>query len=123
MERGPKQGLGRLVLKALAIASGLTFLTAVMVNACATASRSAAPPTYGAPTKAAPVLPPGQLHDDSDLPGRARTPDDEPEQPPPTPVYAPATKSMSVLPPRPLTQAPAQQAPQQAPAPQQQGAR
>jgi hypothetical protein len=120
MERGPEQGLGRLVLKALAITSALTFLTAVMVNACATASRPAAPPTYGAPTKAAPVLPPGQLHDDSDAPGR-EPPLDELEPPQSAPLYAPATKSLTVIPPRPLVQ-PAEETPRKS-APQQQGPR
>jgi len=115
MERGPEQGLGRLVLKALAITSALTFLAIMMVNACLAPPRPA--PVYAAPTKAAPVLPPGELHDTA-APAPTQAPPAEPE-----PVYAPATKSMTVLRPRPLTQAPPQQAPQQAPAPQQQGAR
>lgn len=36
MDEGGRQGLGRLVLKALAICSAIAFLTIVMVNACAT---------------------------------------------------------------------------------------
>ena len=88
---GKRQGLRWLVLKVLAIASALTFLTIVMVNACATY----AAPTKPAPTKAAPVVNPS---------------------PRPPQMAAPATKSMAVVPPRPLIQ-PAAQAPQQQAAP------
>jgi hypothetical protein len=115
MERGPEQGLGRLVLKALAITSALTFLAIMMVNACLAPPRTT--PVYAAPTKASPVLSPVELRDNAA--SAVQAPPAEPD-----PVYAPATKSMTVMRPRPLMQAPPQQAPQQAPAPQQQqGAR
>ena len=48
-DESQERSLGRLVLKALAIAGALTFLAIVMVNACA---------TYAAPTKAGPVVNP-----------------------------------------------------------------
>jgi hypothetical protein len=96
------QGVGRLILKVLAIGSALTFLAVMMVNACATHAAH----TYAAPTKAAPVVHPA--------PAPAAPPpgswDDESE------MRAPATKSGRVFRPRRLAPA-AQPAPQQQAAP------
>ena len=115
-ERGPRQGFGRLVLKALAIASGLTFLTIVMVNACATSAKNNYP-AYNAPTKAAPVVspPPQQATYAPATRSEAVVR--------PRPLYAPATKSLTVVPPPPLMQLPPEETPQKNAAPQQQGAR
>jgi hypothetical protein len=113
------QGVGRLILKVLAIGSALTFLAVMMVNACATraASPQSAPtrgaptngvPIYAAPTKAAPVFHPAPA----------------PAPPPPTPaddedeLRAPATKSGRVFRPRrrapPLLELPPEEAAQPA---------
>ena len=115
-ERGRPQGLGRLLLKALAIASGLTFLAIVMVNACA---------TYAAPTKAAPVVSParGQPAAAPEPPPEIRDlmpPTKAAPVVPPRPLVAPASKSAAVVQPRPLMQLPPDETPQQqAPPPQQ----
>jgi hypothetical protein len=117
--------LARLALQALAITSALGFLAIMMVNACAHDGAARTP--YMAPTKAAPVVNPNSPNPDGMRPGtapaQAAAPGQEAEQaPPPEPLLAPATKSMSVVRPRPLVQPAASQrqgaAPQQA-APQQ----
>jgi hypothetical protein len=108
---GKRQGLRWLVLKVLAIASALTFLTIVMVNACATY----AAPTKPAPTKAAPVVNPQRAQPAMYAAPTKAAPVVNPSPRPPQ-MAAPATKSMAVVPPRPLIQ-PAAQAPQQQAAP------
>src|SRR5262245_47630100 len=92
------QGVGRLLLKVLAIGSALTFLAVVMVNACA----NRAAPTYAAPTKAAPVVHPPP----ASAPAQAPAPPPARAVPPPTleaddiDMRAPATKSGPVFRPR-----------------------
>ena len=118
-EGGRPQGLGRLLLKVLAIASALTFVVIVMVNACA---------NYAAPTKAAPVVSPARGQPTAaPAPGPAK-PDllpatkSAPVVAPP-PLVAPATKSAAVIGPRPLLMPlPSDETPQQQGAPPQQGA-
>ncbi len=116
------QGVGRLILKVLAIGSALTFLAVMMVNACAThraptqaAPASAAPtdaiPIYAAPTKAAPVFHPAPMP----APVRAAPPKDDEDD-----LRAPATKSGRVFQPRRRAPAAPEAAQQQAPPPQQQ---
>jgi hypothetical protein len=138
-DRAPRQGLGRLLLKALAIMSALAFLAIVMVNACA---------HYLAPTKAAPVVsprepvaaPPASTNgppagDATEEGPMNRLPPSRPETDPmvapatksgavvrPRPLLAPATKSGAVVRPRPLMNLPPEETPPKNGAPQQQAA-
>jgi hypothetical protein len=115
-DAGKRQGLGRLVLKGLAIASALTFLTIVMINACAVyAPATKAQPAGQRPAAAPAPAPAPPSAADPDLDQRTMLAPATKAAPVmrPRPLLAPATKSARVLEPDDFEPAAQQAAPQQ----------